>query len=54
MGVGLVVQVRLINLRPGWILNQLQVIGIEGEAYLSIFTLGVGFINLGVGWVVNH
>jgi len=24
--------------------------GIEGEAY----TLGVGFINLDVGWVVNH
>jgi len=41
-----VVQARLINLRPERLINQLQVMGIGKRAYLSIPTLGVGFINL--------
>ena len=41
-----VARVRLINPSLGWILNRLQVMGIEGEAYLSIPAYNVRLINL--------
>ncbi len=46
MGVGRVVQVRLIKVLAVGVPNQCLSMGIVQKPYLSIPTLGVGFINL--------